>query len=564
MDTTKTQEDFSNLITREDVANLLEIPDKSLRYFLYKVKPDNMYTTFKVLKADGTPRIISAPNNELKHIQRKLACILSNMYVPKVCAYGFISDKTILMNAQQHTKKQIVFNIDLKDFFTQIHFGRIRGMLIKKPYNIGEEAATVIAQIATFNKCLPQGAPSSPIITNMICVPLDNALLRLAKKTGCVYTRYADDITFSTYKKEFDRSIVYEENGVIFIGKELTNILQKHSFDVNLNKIALRRSTLRQEVTGLTVNKFPNVRRSYIKHIRAILHSCEKFGVISAAKLYINKGFCKNNKIRLMANDDNSNDEIVAWFKSVLKGKISYIRQIKGDKNLTYLSYASKMNAIFNETVFDLTELNRFDSIIKNSVLICECAKSNHQGSAFFIRGYGLFTCYHVTENNNFFKVYRVDSYHHDHVGMIGNALNLLSSDYNIDYALYTSEKDFCVDPTLTFELGNSKTLSIGDQVTIIGYPEHQEGSSYYAQTCNITSKKYYMGALFYTVSGRIVHGASGGIVLNSDQEIVGIIKGGMVTLDEDELCIDQGFVPIHLAIEHLMQQTKIKNEHKG
>jgi hypothetical protein len=82
-------------------------------------------------------------------------------------------------------------------------------MLMKPPYSIGEEAATTIAQIACLNGILPQGAPSSPVITNMICVPLDNALMHLAKKAGCVYTRYADDITFSTYKKSFDKDIVF-------------------------------------------------------------------------------------------------------------------------------------------------------------------------------------------------------------------------------------------------------------------------------------------------------------------------------------------------------------------
>ena len=162
-------------------------------------------------------------------------------------------------NASQHSKRALVLNIDLKDFFSQIHFGRVRGMLMKPPYSIGEEAATTIAQIACLNGKLPQGAPSSPIITNMICAPLDNALMRLAKKTNCIYTRYADDITISTYKKAFDKDVVYYEDDEIRIGSKLAGILEKHSFCVNPQKVTVREHSKRQEVTGLTVNVFPNM-----------------------------------------------------------------------------------------------------------------------------------------------------------------------------------------------------------------------------------------------------------------------------------------------------------------
>ena len=242
------------LKTRKDVANLLDISDRSLRYFLYKRRPENMYHSFDIPKKDGSKRTISAPNRELREVQRKLATVLSSVYVPKVCAYGFIPSKNIIGNAENHVKKRLVLNIDLKDFFHQIHFGRIRGMLISPPYSIGVEAATTIAQIACLNGQLPQGAPSSPVLTNMVCTPLDNSLMRLAKKTGCVYTRYADDITFSTYSKEFDKALVYAENQKICLGNELVKVLEKNSFEINPQKISIRSRAIRQEVTGLEHN----------------------------------------------------------------------------------------------------------------------------------------------------------------------------------------------------------------------------------------------------------------------------------------------------------------------
>ena len=95
-----------------------------------------MYYTFKIPKKDGTTREISAPDKALKEIQRKLADVLSD-------------EKNNVGNAEQHTKKRLVLNIDLKDFFSQIHFGRVRGMLMAAPYSLPDEAATTIAQIAS-------------------------------------------------------------------------------------------------------------------------------------------------------------------------------------------------------------------------------------------------------------------------------------------------------------------------------------------------------------------------------------------------------------------------------
>lgn len=556
MDRESIKEAFFQLKTRDDVASILGISERSLRYFLYKIRPENMYHTFKVPKKDGATREIAAPEKRLKTIQRKLADVLSAVYEPKVCAYGFITEKSNIGNAAQHVKKSLVFNIDLKDFFSQIHFGRIRGMLMNAPYNLPDEAATTIAQIACYNGYLPQGAPSSPVITNMICVPLDNALMRLAKSTKCVYTRYADDITFSTHKSSFDKSIVYIEDGEVIIGEKLASTLKKHSFEVNAKKVALRSYTCRQEVTGLTVNEFPNLRRSYVKQLRAIIHSCEKFGIPAAAKTYVKKGLCKNREICNVVDASDSEDVVVNWFKRVLIGKICYIKHVRGDKNLTYLSFAQKFNTLFRENVFDVSELDHldhFENTIKNSVFILEhCGEDKIiQGSAFYLSGIGLVTSAHVTESGDFYNVFQVDSYDESSpgIGVIGS-YNKVSSDEKIDYAVYEAPSSIAEE--LTFKVGDSRKLKIGDEVIIIGYPNYQKGNSPYRQNCNITSEKKYFGSPFFTISGRVAHGASGGIVLNTSHEAIGILKGGVASTEEDDNNENQGFVPLHLALDHM------------
>lgn len=553
MDQETIKQNFSLLETRADVADLLDIKEASLRYFLYKRRPENMYNSFEIPKKNGTSRKISAPCKELKKIQKKLANILSAVYVPKICAYGFIENKNILENAQQHLKKHQILNIDLKDFFSQIHFGRVRGMLMQKPYSIGMEAATTIAQIACYNGTLPQGAPSSPIITNMICSPLDNSLMRLAEKTNCVYTRYADDITFSTHSKSFNSSIVYIENQEIKIGEKLSATLQKHSFSINHQKITLQSKFFHQEVTGLTVNKFPNIRRNYTKQLRAILYNCQKVGIYATAKSYIEKGYCKNISINRIVNDPSAENKLKAWFEIVLKGKILYIKQIKGGKSLTYLSFAQKMNNIFCKEIFDITELSKFENLVENATCILEYDDNVNyiQGSGFYLQGYGLFTSNHVTKNdNNIFKVFSYKNYPDHKDGTISKSINELSSNDSIDYALYIPP--FPLDSENSFCLGDSSQLKFGDQVTIICYPNHQKGNSPFIQSCNITSKKIFLGAPLFTISGRVLHGASGGVVLNSNNEVIGIIKAGIITLDEDEENENHGFIPIHLVIEHL------------
>lgn len=554
---------FFALKTREDVAAILGIEDKSLRYFLYKKRPENMYHTFEIPKRKGGIRKISAPSKELKEIQKKLAAVLKCVYKPKPCAYGFVDKRSYVDNAKRHIKRNLLLNIDLKDFFSQIHFGRVRGTLIHEPYMIGEQAATVIAQIACLNGVLPQGAPSSPILTNMICVPLDNNLMKLAKMFGYTYTRYADDITFSTYKKFFDESFVCIEQNAVHIGKELVDVMKKHSFEINSEKVSLRTRYDRQEVTGLTVNVFPNIRRSYIKQLRAILHHCKIHDVLLTAKEYVAKGQCKNEEIKKAVADPSKDSEVEAWFKKVLIGKVNFIKQIKGNDDLQYLSFAQQLNAVLKEDAFDISALNYLDAIIAHNVYVIEHDDGTNftQGSGFYLDKIGLFTSYHVTKNGAFFKVFLHCTYPGAPLGTIGKDMNEVAADECIDYAVYAGVKP--ADSLHLFKIGDSSALRIGDQVITAGYPNHQTGNSPYIQTCNITSKKGFHGSLFYTISGRIPHGSSGGVVMNRDYEVVGIIKGGIVSLSDDPVDENQGFVPIHVVLEHCRHlQTPNDFEH--
>ncbi|HBB5724729.1 TPA: retron Ec67 family RNA-directed DNA polymerase/endonuclease, partial [Escherichia coli] len=188
-------------------------------------------------------------------------------------SHGFEKNKTIITNAERHRDKNIVFNIDIENFFPSFNFGRVRGYFIaNQNFKLHPNVATIIAQIACLDGSLPQGSPCSPVITNLICRILDFRLSKLAVTYGCSYSRYADDITFSTNKKNIPDALVSNEKENE-PGKILVEEIHRAGFTLNHNKNRVSRCTSRQQVTGLTVNKKINVSREYIKNTRAMAHS---------------------------------------------------------------------------------------------------------------------------------------------------------------------------------------------------------------------------------------------------------------------------------------------------
>jgi len=337
------KEEFCNLSSAENIADLLEIRYKDLIYYLYRLPDIKKYYSFEIQKKNGETRLISTPTTSLKILQQKLNYILSIIFTPKFSSHGFIKGKSIKTNALTHVKRKYVLNIDLKDFFPSINFGRVRGMFMAYPYYLSPPVATVLSQICCYNNKLPQGAPTSPVISNMICAKLDSQLLDLAKQNKCLFTRYADDITFSTWKKRFPKTIAYtdEITNQIHVGNDLNNIIENNGFLVNNEKVWFRARDRRQTVTGLIVNDFVNVTRKYKNQVRAMLHALEKYGPEKTKKEFEIKYF------------DNNTPEwkCLPKFELVLKGKIEYIGMIRGRKSDIYLNFLSELKRISPNTV---------------------------------------------------------------------------------------------------------------------------------------------------------------------------------------------------------------------
>lgn len=301
----------------------------------------NRYRKFEIPKKSGGVRTIYAPNGNLKWMQLCLNEIFKALYKPSPYAMGFTQGRSIIDNAGKHLNQNYVFNIDLSDFFPSIDQARIWKRLQMPPFNFSKEIASVVAGLCAIEMVheeegkepvktykLPQGAPTSPLLTNAICDTLDRRLAGLAKRFGLHYTRYADDITFSSMHN------VYQEGSVFRM--ELERIVTGQNFRINAKKTRLHHRRNRQEVTGLTVGEKINVCRSYVKNVRAILHIWEKYGInVAIAKFYprykAEKGYIHKGEPNI---------------ENVLSGKLCYLKMVKGESDPVYCRLQEQFNRL--------------------------------------------------------------------------------------------------------------------------------------------------------------------------------------------------------------------------
>ena len=309
--------------TREDVAEALGMEFKNLIYYLYAAPDEQRYKTFAIAKRNGSQRCISAPLRGLKLAQQRLARILQQLYRPAPCVHAYLPKRSIITNARPHTRKQVVVNLDLENFFGSIHFGRVYGMFQHPPFNYPKEVATVLAKICCHDNQLPQGAPTSPVIANLICRRMDHELMALCKGARVSYTRYADDLTFSTNLKclpEVIGTIIKgtpEIKGQFVPSIPLQQVIENNDFRINPTKSRYALPENRQTVTGIVTNDGINIDRRFIRRTRAMLHAWEKFGRQAAA--------AEHYKKYALPKPGNPEEN----FQNEVIGRIQYIRHIR-------------------------------------------------------------------------------------------------------------------------------------------------------------------------------------------------------------------------------------------
>lgn len=310
---------FRVLKTRSELATLLQVRVSLLTHVAYQAKPATYYKTWEIKKKSGGSRKIQAPRGSLYFLQAKLNQILQAAYTPKASTHGFVRGRSVVTNAQPHVGRRFVLNIDLKDFFPSINFGRVRGVFMAKPFNCVADIATLMAHLCCIDNGLAVGAPTSPVVANMVSLRMDAALLKLAQANGCYYTRYADDITFSTNRPAFPTALANRTpDGVLTLGLDLLKVIESNGFRVNTDKTRLQPKHSRQEVTGLIVNKRVNVDRRFIRQIRAMLHAWSVHGLEA----------CQTKMVEWYSKDRHPDAK--PQFQNVLHGKIAYLGLVRG------------------------------------------------------------------------------------------------------------------------------------------------------------------------------------------------------------------------------------------
>lgn len=272
------------------LSNLIGVKWKYLKKLISQ--PEKFYYNFYISKKSGGKRQINVPNSALSLCQNFIKDNILNTIKIHDSANGFASAKSIITNAKMHVDQEMVLNIDLKDFFPSIDSKKVF-YIFNNLCGYDNDLSYCLSKLVMYNGGLPQGACTSPIISNIVSYKLDLRLSGLANKIGARYSRYADDITFSGNKDVINNSLL----------KLITQIVQECGYSINNNKTRFQSRGRKQEVTGLIVNNSSiAVPKKYIKEIRQELYYISKFGIDEHKKInhIYNKHYQEHLKGKIM------------------------------------------------------------------------------------------------------------------------------------------------------------------------------------------------------------------------------------------------------------------------
>ncbi|MCY9845981.1 reverse transcriptase domain-containing protein [Vibrio caribbeanicus] len=327
---------ISSVKNLDDLALCLGVSKKVLAYFAYYAPNEKKYKTFNINKKGGGSRTITAPTPKLKEIQLSIYHRLEPYYKPRKSVHGYVKNKSILSNAKTHVGQRWLGKVDVKSYFPSISVNRVVGLLRSEPFNLPNTVAAVVALLVTVNGSLPMSSPCSPVISNLISRRMDAKLNSLSREYKCYYTRYADDIFFSTNRKVFPRELIYHnEDGVSMVGFELEKVFDEEGFTLNSDKVSLKDKSQRQIVTGIVVNERVNIPREYMRELRAMLYAWEKHGLESAEAHWLKK-YVNNNRF-------GENAPYTPRYRRVVRGKLNHIAAIRGTNDEVYLKYAKRL-----------------------------------------------------------------------------------------------------------------------------------------------------------------------------------------------------------------------------
>lgn len=528
---------FLEITNHDELAAFFKLNYEELSKILYKYPTSYKYTSFEIPKKNGGTRQIKSPCKKLKKIQSMLKDVLYEIYPGRPSAFGFVKNRNIVDNSEKHLDKKYILNIDLKDFFVSIYFGRIKRLFMAKPFKFNSSISTILAQICCIDNSLPQGAPTSPILSNMIAWKLDAQLQKIAKLNNSTYTRYADDITFSfsCNKRALPSDLVSIKDNELQLGHKLVNTIEANGFEINMKKVRLAGVGQRMEVTGITVNKFPNVTRKYVRQISSLLHSWRKFGY-DATSTELNTNYYKKHR---------ASGKGVA-LEYYLKGKLSFLRSVRGHRDLIFNKLAIQYNHLVNKDFtgnminFSIFEIAEPEVNAVNALWVVEiCYDDDNgelvvgQGTAFSLKDVGIVTCAHViSENGSIFK--NINAFKCTNTSK-KYELKVIQADFHRDIAICDFDAPDSTDHSHAVIEMSDLPLSHGMEVKLIGFPAYKTGQTHYV--CESKVATTYTESLVekFEIDKTIRKGNSGGPIIDSDGKLLGVaLKGASQDFGKD------------------------------
>ncbi|QDU58349.1 reverse transcriptase family protein [Aeoliella mucimassa] len=306
------------LHTPSELATAIDLPLSTLRWLAYHNEAAEQvhYVQFQVRKKSGGIRVLASPHKKMRRAQQWiLDNILTKIDIHEA-AHGFVAGRSTVTNAAMHVGQQVVVNVDLQDFFPSVTFPRVEGFFRSLGYS--GAVATILALlvtesprqrvryagkelwVATGPRSLPQGACTSPALSNAISWTMDTRLTAISSKLGWSYSRYADDLTFSTAGEASQQ--------VGYLLARIRHITQEEGFGLNRKKTRVQRRSAQQSVTGIVVNDRAGVARKTVRQLRAILHNAKTTG--------------------LAAQNREGRPDFEAW----LQGMIAYVRMVNPEQ----------------------------------------------------------------------------------------------------------------------------------------------------------------------------------------------------------------------------------------
>lgn len=529
-----------NIRTLQDLAAEIGATEKQIRYLAYSAPYSSKYERFTIPKRSGGRRIIEAPKPSLKYVQGRLLTLLSPYYKPPSCVHGFVEGRSNSTNAKAHMehdgegrisgnnrRMRYLVTCDIEDFFGSIDSRRIYGLLSRRPFPFSDEVAFCISKLCTTETGLPQGAPTSPLLSNMVFLSTDKRLMGFAKRYGIMYTRYADDLSFSIQNPTIFNDL-FINSGDLSLPEELVNIIEMHngnrSFSINPRKTRFAGKNNCQAITGIVLNEKPNIKRSCYRELRACLHAWDKYDKRTAASKYF--------------HIEDPSEHQVEMLEECLFGRLTYYEYVTRD-NPGRRTPLEKLGSAFNR----LAESHRLSVHEPEDALflltVFERKREGeipgfNEGVAFYLDGYGIVTCQHVFKNTDA-----------EYLDSITFELQSYSEEKTAIAKRITTRNHFsgydCVrfdvsDDELVSELGYVaslqkalKPVTAGDVVYAYRCVRIGGGHNDW-KLCQYTVNKILANegtGTQYFVDNTIFQGMSGGPVLNTRGEVVGLIYSG-------------------------------------